>query len=124
MSDKPNNGRILSVEDILGATTLEEKTVDIPELGGAVRIKAFNKGEQQYIRRLATDRRTGKIDTDKMELMIIVRGVIEPQFTTESVERLKLVQASVLDRIISAISEISGMKDEAVEAAEATFPAE
>ena len=123
MSDKSNNGKILSVEDILAATQLEERTVEIPELGGSVKIRAFSKGEQQYVRRLATDRKTGKIDTDKLELMILIRGVTEPQFTPESVERLKLVQASVLDRIISAISEISGMNDEAVEAAEATFPA-
>ena len=113
---------ILTADAILGATKLEERIVEIPELGGSVKIREFDKGRQQWIRNQAKDRRTGKIDEGKLELLLFAYGVVEPAFTVEQVQALAKVKASVLDTVLKAISELSGMTDEAVEEEAATFP--
>lgn len=116
--------KILSVEDILGATQLEERMVEIPELGGSVKIREFDKGRQQWIRTQAKDRRTGKLDEGKLELLMFAYGVVEPVFTVEQVEGLRKVKSAILDRVLKEISAISGLTDEAVEEEAENFPSE
>ena len=110
-----NKVTMLTTDAILGATTLEEQLVEIPELGGSVKIREFDKARQQWIRNQAKDKRTGKIDESKLELLLFAYGVVEPVFTVDQVANLAKVKASVLDTVLSAITKLSGMTDEAVE---------
>jgi hypothetical protein len=46
----PSTPRILSVEDILTAPDIAEKVVEVPEWGGAVKIRSFTKARQIALR--------------------------------------------------------------------------
>ena len=125
MSDNNGTGpKMLSADDILTATELEERTVEVPALGGSVRIREFDKGTQQWIRQQAKDRRTGELNEGKLELLLFAYGIIEPKFSLDQVQHLRKVKASVLDPVLREITELSGMTDTAVKAEEATFPEE
>ena len=115
---------MLTADAILGATVLEERLVEIPELGGSVKIREFDKARQQWIRSQAKNLRTGKIDENKLELLLFAYGVVEPVFSVAQVEQLAKVKSSILDTVLKAITELSGMTDEAVEEEAATFPGE
>ena len=115
---------MLTADAILGATVLEERLVEIPELGGSVKIREFDKARQQWIRSQAKDKRTGKIDENRLELLLFAYGVVEPVFSVAQVEQLAKVKSSILDTVLKAITELSGMTDEAVEEEAATFPGE
>src|SRR5712691_9265522 len=49
--------KILSLADILAADDLPEKVVDLPEWGGAVRVRALKRGDIKKAYRLSTSAR-------------------------------------------------------------------
>ena len=51
----PAAAKILTVEDILTAPDIQEKVVEVPEWGGAVKIKSFTKARQLQLRSQAVD---------------------------------------------------------------------
>ncbi len=112
---------LLSAEAILAVNDLIEETVEVPEWGGAVRVRAFTKALQQQMREDA--RIGGEVQNDRLEMLMFVYGVIEPQFTPEQCELLRRKNAGALDRVLDRILTISGLKAEAVEVAKRKFPA-
>lgn len=113
-------GKFLNMDDILKANKLKEKEVDVPEWGGSVKIREFTKSVQQQIRKeakVASD----DIDLDKMELLMFIHGVIEPQFTEEHYERLRQSSASAIDKVLREITLLSGLSEENVKEAEKKF---
>ena len=113
--------KVLTIEDILSAPDLPEREVYVPEWGGSVRIRGFSKAVQQELRRQATGP-GGELDTDKMELLLFVHGVVEPQFTAEHYEALRQKSAAAIDAVLRAIVEQAGLNREAVDAAKRSFP--
>ena len=120
--------KILSVEEILGAPDIREEVVEVPEWGGAVRIRAFTKAQQQAIRDDATlkantrDGKAGTLDTSRLEMLTLIRGIVEPKFQDAHILNLREKSSSAIERILKAILVLSGMAENAVEQAEATFP--
>lgn len=114
--------RILSVEDILSAPDLPEREVEVPEWGGSVRIRGFTKATQQEMRRLASD--GGDLNADRLEMLMFIRGVVEPQFAEADYEALQQKSAVVIDRILRAIMALAGLTREAVDDAKRLFPAQ
>jgi hypothetical protein len=108
---------ILTADEIWKAQDIEERTVDVPEWGGSVRIRSFTKKQTDRMLRSATTRdRFGKDTTDnqKLEALLFVEGVIEPKFDLDDYERVLDKSAVVIARIIKSISEASGLSDLAV----------
>lgn len=122
--------KLLDLEQFLNAPALPEELVDVPELGGAVKIRAFTKAKQQELKNQATlkhaahGKKAGEIDSDYLEMLMLVHGVVEPELKSEHVIRLKQHPAGIIDRINKAILRINGMSEEAQQDAERTFPQE
>jgi hypothetical protein len=113
--------RILTAEDIWAAKDIEERTVDVPQWGGAVRIKTFSKRQATALtqRSQRRDPRTGQIDTDNdlLEALIFTEGIIDPELTVEDYERLQDKSAAAVGLILKAIMDASGLTDLAVKEA-------
>lgn len=114
---------ILTFEDILAAQDIGEKIVPVPEWGGSVRIRSFTKNVELRMRAEARDPTTGQVDTDKLELLMLVYGVVEPELTMEQVPHLRTKSATAIDDILLAITRLNRTNPEAMKAAIATFPA-
>lgn len=112
--------RILTLEQVLEAPDLEEREVEVPEWGGSVKIRSFSKAAQQDLRRKAMVK--NELDTDRLEMLMFIHGVVEPQFTEEHYEALRQKSAGAIDRVLRAILELSGLTREAVDQAKRLFP--
>lgn len=128
MSNTENgHKRILTVDDILAAPDVQENLVEVPEWGGVVKIRSFTKGETQRIRREATlkyntqTQKKGEIDRERLEMLMLIHGVVEPQFGPEHIEQLRKKAAKPIETILNALLELSGMKEASVDEAEAAF---
>ena len=114
--------KILSREEILNADDRAEETVDVPEWGGAVRVKALSLGQWQDAMKAATQ--GGVVDDTLASLHTIIEGVIEPKFSVEDVTVLRTKSPAAVTKVIGKIAELSGVDTAAVKAAEARFPDE
>lgn len=125
MTEGPKNVGFLSVEQILAAQDLDEREMDVPEWGGKIKIKALTNGQRHRIRQKAT--RNNVIDDERMQLLLFIAGVIEPQFTEEHAGALRNKSSGVFDRVLTEIARVSHFningetKAEDVEQAEAEF---
>jgi hypothetical protein len=115
----PPASKILTVEDILTAPDIQERLVEVPEWGGAVKIRSFTKHRQIELRQKALV--GNEVDSERMELLMFVEGVVEPQFGPEHIDLLKGKSASAMDRVLGAILELGGMTPEAQNEMERDF---
>lgn len=118
-STKPKQPTILSVEDVLAKDDLPERTIEVPEWGGAVKVRAISKGVYTDIQKAATV--DGQIDELKLELGLLVAGLVEPKFTPDQIGELQGKSVAAIDRIVAEVVEISGLSVRAVAAIEAAF---
>lgn len=112
----------LTVDEIVACPDLEEQDVYVPQWKGSVRIRSFTKAQQQDLRRQATDPRTDKIDTDKMELLVFCRGVVEPRFDDIQFLNLKKKSAAAIDTVLRAVFALSGLTPEAAKSGGDALP--
>lgn len=111
---------ILTAQQILDCNDLTERLLPVPEWGGDVRLRAFTKAQEQDIRNAA--KVAGEIDTDRLEVLMVVYGLAEPSFTVAQAELLRQKSAKAFDRVFRAILELNSMEDGAVEKAVDRFP--
>lgn len=111
---------ILSREQVLQSSDVIERIVDVPEWGGEVKIKTLTKGRQLAMRKAAMV--DGKADEDRLEVLIFMACVVEPQFTESDFEALKDKSASAMDRVLKEIYAGSGMTKEDAKAIDKSFP--
>lgn len=111
--------KILNAEEILSAADLEEKIVEVPQWGGAVKIRGLTKAQQQHIRRAAMV--GDSIDTDRLEMLMFIHCVVEPKFTEGQYDALRQKSAGAIDTVLNAIFELSGFTGAAFAQAEKTF---
>ena len=107
---------MLSREDILTANDVVEVIVDVPEWNGSVKIRTMTKAKQLQLRDNATV--NGKVDGARLEVLMFVAGVIEPQFTAADYDALKEKNAKAMDRVLEKIMSSSGLNEESLKAAE------
>lgn len=110
----------LTREAILSAPDIIEKEIDIPEWGGSVLIRTLTKAQQVKLRKEATV--DGHLDENRLEILIFVHGVVEPQFTADDHDKLKEKSASAMDRVLLEIYRGSGMTKEEAARIERAFP--
>jgi len=111
--------RRLSSEDILKGSGLIEKEIEIEQWGGTVMIREFSKAKQQQLRKDASI--GDEINSDKLELLMFIHGVIDPVFSEQDYIVLREKSAIAIDKVLKEIMDISGLNESAIKEAEKRF---
>lgn len=100
----------LTVEDILSSVDTKPEDVEVPQWDGVVTIRPFTKKAQQRARKQAM--MDGEIDTDRLEMILFVEGVVEPKFTEEHYKDLQGKNAAAIDLVLQRIMALSGVTED------------
>jgi len=119
MNMSPDDTGMLTLEQIFSVPDLMERVVTVDAWGGKMRIRGFSKRKQLDMRRQATV--GGKVDETRVEMLMFINGVVEPQFTEEHYELLLDKSAGAVDQVLTQILEISGLTKEAQDRAKRQF---
>ena len=111
---------ILSVDEIVSATDLGEKEIEVPEWGGSIVIRGLGYGEVVSIRDAATAA-DGRQDEQMFGRLMFAAAFVSPPLTEEQAALLVNKSASAVSRINDEITTLSGMGDTAFVESEATF---
>lgn len=112
---------LLSKESILAVHDVVTEVVEVPEWGGAVRVKGLTGAERdafegEVIQRSGRDVTT---NTRNMRARLVVLSVVDDEgkrlFGFPDIEALGAKSARALDRIFSVAMRLSGLRDEDVE---------
>ena len=112
--------------------SLKTSEVEVSELGGSVRIRelpAEYSAEVASNVKLVTEGReqVAKVDTATMERLQFAFGVInetgDPMFREDEVKALQQKHGRAFKTVVNAIDDLSGIDKDALEKAEARFPA-
>lgn len=114
--------RVGTVEKIKQQNALKERKVDVPEWGCAVVLREFSKAAWRQLREDAKGD-DGHDDPDRAERLMVVRGIVEPQFSEEDVEELWEGSSDGVDRVLGEILDMNGLTEEVVAAAARLFRA-
>ena len=111
---------ILRADQIAQALDRAEEMLEIPEWGGAVKLKAWSLEQRDMVMALATDtgRVDGKVDGAKFVHLLVVYGVADPPLTEADIKDRSF---PVIDRIARAVLRLNGMTQEAPLTASMTF---
>lgn len=120
--EAPENDKVLSLDDILGAEDDEEDKLYIPQWGGNVVYRSVTKREFDNMRRMARSRSAkGKVN-DILERELIMSGLVKPHLTVADYERLQEKSPGPFIAILNAIYRKSGLEREAEVERERRFP--
>lgn len=100
---------LLNREQFLAAKTKKFEDVELPELGGSVRIKSMSIKQQLEFENLMT---TQKNDNDIIFSLIVLSCVdqdLKPLFTHEDVEEIKDHSADSVMTLFQAILDLNGI---------------
>lgn len=117
-------GEFLSAEAILERDTRPTKTVDVPDWGGAVLIRAFSKAQFIAMQEAAgispKDGEGG--DIAEFQRQMFLQGVEEPKFTRDQVVALfENQRGTIVDLVLGAIADLNAQTPEVQAAMKATF---
>ncbi len=122
---------ILTKAALLGASDLVEREVELPSIGGEVRIRSLpaaysNQAQSEAIEMVQGRRgeQTTHVNSAKLEALKVLHALIDPKF--DSIEEVTAWAETVgpaWHKLVTSIDEISGIEAEDVEKANATFPA-
>ncbi len=118
---------VLTVDELLGKKPARERcdTVTIDGLG-TVRVRALSLIEHREMRRECNQ--GDEWDERRWNALLLMHGMAEPQLTYDQAVQVTEMSVGPIDELIAAILRVSGLlpggaiDEEAVEAAEATFP--
>jgi len=113
--------KILTLEDILAADDLETRIVDLPEWGGAVKVRALSRGDIKRAYREGTDRKSGEINVDEVEKRLVCWATVKPVINMGDFAKLAEKNAGPVARIIDAVLGLSGVDKAALERARESF---
>lgn len=119
MTDTTNLPR-LSADAFEHAPEREEREVPLPRLGGSVLVRSFSKATHIKMRREATV--DGEIDENRLELLMFMHGVVDPEMTEEQAQSaFEHWDAGDVDAVLMATMEVSGLA-QGVAATKRQFP--
>lgn len=98
----PQATPVLTRAKLLAAKDQQPYTLDVPEWGGAVKVKRLSRADEVWIRKQAEDK-DGLLDTDRELLLKLVRGVVQPQLKVEDLDALEQKSAYAIERVVTAI---------------------
>lgn len=120
---------MLSKEALLGASDLAEREVELPSIGGSVRVRALpaahsNRAISQALE-MVTGRRgeqSARINQERLEILQAFHGLVEPKLSSElEAETFATNCGPAFKEVIRVIDELSGVDKEAIERAHALF---
>jgi len=120
---------ILSREALLSASDLTEREVDLPSIGGSVRVRSLPAAYSNQAQSDATEIKTGTrgeqtitVDHVKLEALQVLHGLVDPKLASlQDAYTLSQHLGPAWDDIVRAIAEISGISTQEVERVEAAF---
>lgn len=112
---------MLDLKTVKAAVSHQERQMDIPLLGDAVRVRMFKKGEVDAMKAEAMI--GGQLDNDKLERLLLQRGLIEPALDDATFDDVKNGPAAVYYSLLHAVMEGNGLTAFAQRDARRTFPA-
>lgn len=107
---------ILTTAQIAQALDRAEEVLEIPEWGGAIKLKAWSLDERDRVIALATV--DGKPDPQKIVHLLVIYGVTEPRLTEADIQGKN---PQIIDRIANAVMRLNAMTKEAPLTASMTF---
>jgi hypothetical protein len=114
-----------------GPGDLKEADVeDVPVPGETVRVRglpaAYSNQAQSEALELKTDRhgeQLATVNTARLEVLQFTHGVVDPVFNEGEAQAVSEKFGPAFKKVIAKIDELSGVDKEAIENAQATFPA-
>lgn len=119
MSPATKSPTILTEEQILGAEDLKEEVVEVPEWGGAVKLKQITR--RQWNDAFDQAMRGDEFDEELFDMLILIETIVEPKLTRDRVEQLRGKSAGVIRRLAYLAYQFNNMNDGALAAAMARF---
>lgn len=103
----------LTAEQLGAQVALAEREVDLPELGGTIRVRALTVGKRARLRKGLIDSSGGITNMGEFEIRMFVAGVCDPPVTREQALIWKDQWSGAMwDRVILAITEVGGDSEE------------
>jgi len=113
-----DNMKILTADEIWAAKDIEERTVPVPQWGGAVRIRTLSQKQSAELRRKAQRinpaTKQSELDNEALEQLLFIEGVVEPKFSITDYGRLSEKSMSAMTTVLRAIMDASGFSSESV----------
>lgn len=124
MTDEQALDNDLTLEAIVAVDDRPTHKVEIPEWGGVVTIRGLSLKQFQDVRKRALAAGGGKTpDEDVATLATLSEALVSPKVTVEQAQLLIDKSMSAVTKLMTAIADVSALGEEAVEQAEAGFPA-
>ena len=121
--------KFLTRSAILAAQDTPVRVVEVPEWGGAVRVKTLTAAERdafesEVVQRNGRDVRTNtrNIRARMVALTVVDSGGV-PLFSVSDIEALGQKSGKAMDRVWAAASELAGMREEDVQELATNFGA-
>lgn len=120
---------LLSRDALLGASDIREREIELPSIGGAVRVRglpaAYANEAQSEALEMITGRRgeqTAHVNTKKLEALQVLHGLLEPKLNSiEDAYTFAQNCGPAWHTVVKAIDELSGIDKEAIEKTNAAF---
>lgn len=121
----------LSKKQLLDATDIRTREVDLPSIGGSVLVRGLsaaysNQATSEALEMKTTPRgeQIATVNTARLEIIQAQHGLVEPELASfAEAETFAQNCGPAFRRVIEAIDDLSGLDKEAVTQAAATFPA-
>ncbi len=119
---------LLGRDAILGAVDLAHVDVDVPEWGGAVRVRMLTGGERDAFEAGTITRHGKKIEQNLVNIRarLVALCVVDEAgarlFSEADAEKLGQKSAAALNRVFEAARVLNGLTEEAAAEAAAQFP--
>ena len=119
----------LSKDALLKASDLVERDVELPALGGSVRVRSLpaaysNQASSEALVMKTVGRdQIATVDTAKLEVLQALHGLVEPKLeSVEEAETFARQCGPSFKKVIETIDEISGVDKESLRDAAASLP--
>lgn len=114
-----------------GPGDLQEADVeDVPVKGQSVRVRGLpaaysNRASSQALELVTGSRgeQSATVNTERLEVIQFAAGCVEPKFSEEEAKVISQKYGPAFKKVVAKIDELSGVDKEAIEKADATFPA-
>lgn len=123
---------LFSRDSLLGATDLEEREIELPSIGGSVRIRSLAAAYSNQANSEATEvvnsehrgrtRQTITLNGAKLEALKVLHALVEPKLNSiEDAYTFSQRCGPAWITLVKAIDDISGIEPEAIARTEAMF---
>jgi hypothetical protein len=123
---------LFSRDSLLGATDLTEREIELPSIGGSVRIRSLPAAYSNQANSEATEvvntelrgrqQQTIRLNSAKLEALKVLHALVEPKLNSiEDAYTFSQRVGTAWVTLVKAIDDISGIEPEAIESTEAMF---